>query len=129
LAIAYIITGVLPAPLIPYGGFVVVFMDCKYCIAFILKNGNTPSFTKVSYLSVASLDTVDSSSSLASPSDQECGVLGYNSVDLLCSSCDALVQFRLGHHSEDCKKCCKQDGDAGLQSQSKYPRAILEVCG
>ena len=60
---------------------------------------------------------------------QECGVLGYNSVDLLCSSCDALVQFRLGHHSEDCKKCCKQDGDAGLQSQSKYPRAILEVCG
>ena len=71
MAIAYIITGVLPAPLIPYGGFVVVFMDCKYCIAFILKNGNTSSFTKVSYLSVASLDTVDSSSSLASPSDQE----------------------------------------------------------
>jgi len=79
--------------------------------------------------SVASVTAGDSSSLLSSPSELECGTLGYNSVDLLCSSCEALVQFSLGHHSDECRKCCKDDGDGGLQRQTKYPRAILEICG
>lgn len=67
--------------------------------------------------------------STPSLSASDCSSLGYNSADLLCSSCDALVQFSLGHHSDECKKCCKGDGGGGLEGQEKYPKAILEVCG
>jgi hypothetical protein len=59
----------------------------------------------------------------------ECLDLGFNSAKLLCSSCDDLKQFDLGALSADCTKCCTRDAGSATLENTKYERAILEVCG
>jgi len=58
-----------------------------------------------------------------------CLQLGLNSAKLLCSSCDDLKQFGLGTLMEDCEKCCTRDAGSAKLENTKYERAILEVCG
>jgi len=58
-----------------------------------------------------------------------CLDLGFNSAKLLCSSCDDLKQFDLGSLSSDCFKCCTRDAGSATLENTKYERAILEVCG
>ena len=68
----------------------------------------------------------DSSSS--GLSSEACESKGFNRADLVCSSCDDLVQFKIKESIvSDCRKCCKDDGKK--LERIKYPRAILEVCG
>ena len=67
----------------------------------------------------------------AALSEAECLAAGFDSKDLLCPSCDDLPQFQLRHLQSDCRECCKDDGNR-LQSgnnATKYPKAVLEVCG
>lgn len=45
-------------------------------------------------------------------STEKCIELGL-SANLLCSSCDALKQFKLGALVENCQSCCHADGDDG----------------
>jgi len=59
----------------------------------------------------------------------ECLELGFNSAKLLCSSCDDLKQFDLGSLSADCANCCTRDAGSASLENTKYERAILEVCG
>jgi len=59
----------------------------------------------------------------------KCLELGFNSAKLLCSSCDDLKQFDLGSLSGDCTKCCTRDAGSATLENTKYERAILEVCG
>lgn len=59
---------------------------------------------------------------------EKCKSLGFNKAVLSCSSCSDLVQFSLKHLTENCNKCCQDDGGAAL-TDTKYPKAILEVCG
>ena len=59
----------------------------------------------------------------------KCLELGFNSAKLLCSSCDDLKQFDLGALSGDCAKCCTRDAGSATLENTKYERAILEVCG
>jgi len=58
-----------------------------------------------------------------------CLQLGLNSAKLLCSSCDDLKQFELGTLLDDCEKCCTRDAGSAKLENTKYERAILEVCG
>ncbi len=58
-----------------------------------------------------------------------CLQLGFNSAKLLCSSCDDLKQFDLGVLSDGCLKCCTRDAGSAKLENTKYERAILEVCG
>lgn len=60
--------------------------------------------------------------------EAECRSLGLNRAELLCSSCNDLVQFQLKHLTANCLQCCKDDGRK-LEEMVKYPKAILEVCG
>jgi len=59
-------------------------------------------------------------------STEKCIELGL-SANLLCSSCDALKQFKLGALVENCRSCCHADGDDGSTAK-KYAKAVLEVC-
>jgi len=59
----------------------------------------------------------------------QCLDLGFNSAKLLCSSCDDLRQFDLGALSADCAQCCTRDAGSAKLENTKYERAILEVCG
>ena len=54
---------------------------------------------------------------------------GFNSAKLLCSSCEDLKQFDLGKVAADCVKCCTSDGGSAALENTKYEKAILEVCG
>ena len=58
-----------------------------------------------------------------------CLQLGFNAANLLCSSCDDLKQFDLGVLAEGCGKCCTRDAGSAKLENTKYERAILEVCG
>ena len=62
-----------------------------------------------------------------------CAESGFNSNELLCSTCEDLGQFKLGHLSRECHRCCKADpSNAGVGVAGdavKYPKAVLEVCG
>ena len=59
----------------------------------------------------------------------ECLEKGFNSAKLLCSSCDDLKQFDLGVLAQDCAACCISDGGSASLENTKYEKAILEVCG
>jgi anaerobic ribonucleoside-triphosphate reductase len=58
---------------------------------------------------------------------EECMALGLNKNFLMCSSCDALKEFSLDSLESECKSCCEED-DVNA-TPTKYPRALLEVCG
>jgi len=58
-----------------------------------------------------------------------CLSIGFNSAKLLCSACDDLKQFDLGVLSDGCEKCCTRDAGSAKLENTKYERAILEVCG
>jgi hypothetical protein len=59
---------------------------------------------------------------------EECRSLGLNKAELLCSSCDDLSKFGVSSKlTSDCKHCCNDDGRK--LDATKYPKAILEVCG
>ncbi|ROT78519.1 15 kDa selenoprotein [Penaeus vannamei] len=53
--------------------------------------------------------------------------VGLNKANLLCSSCDTLKEFNLDVLEANCRGCCNVD-DVNA-TPTKYPRAILEVCG
>ena len=59
----------------------------------------------------------------------ECLEKGFNSAKLLCSSCEDLKQFDLAKVAEDCLQCCVSDGGSSSLENTKYEKAILEVCG
>lgn len=59
----------------------------------------------------------------------QCLEKGFNSAKLLCSSCEDLNQFDLGKVAGDCTKCCTSDGGSAALENTKYEKAILEVCG
>jgi len=46
----------------------------------------------------------------------------------MCSDCETLGRFQLGELKKDCSECCTADGKK-LDESTKYPKAILEVCG
>jgi len=52
---------------------------------------------------------------------------GFNSDNLLCSSCDKLQQFNLDALSSSCYECCQEE--RSTDAVKKYSRARLEVCG
>jgi len=58
-----------------------------------------------------------------------CLQLGFDSAKLLCSACDDLKQFDLSSLSKDCESCCNRDAGSAKLENTKYERAILEVCG
>jgi len=58
-----------------------------------------------------------------------CLDLGFNSAKLLCSACADLRQFDLAALSDGCEKCCNRDAGSATLENTKYERAILEVCG
>lgn len=60
-------------------------------------------------------------------STEECFAVGLNKANLLCSSCDTLKEFNLDVLEANCRGCCNVD-DVNA-TPTKYPRAILEVCG
>lgn len=66
---------------------------------------------------------------LCSSSESDCLSFGLNPAELLCSTCDDLVQFQLKHLTSKCKECCKDDGSGIKEVGVKYPKAVLEVCG
>ena len=59
----------------------------------------------------------------------ECLARGSNSAKLLCSTCEDLKQFDLSKVAADCVKCCTDDGGSASLENTKYEKAILEVCG
>ena len=59
----------------------------------------------------------------------ECLEKGFNSAKLLCSHCEDLKQFDLSKVSQDCLQCCVSDGGSSTLENTKYEKAILEVCG
>ena len=68
----------------------------------------------------------------AIPSIEECRSLGFHTPTLLCSSCDDIQRFEIQDKqliTNNCKNCCTDDGKTLESRESKYPKAILEVCG
>ena len=59
----------------------------------------------------------------------QCLEKGFNSAKLLCSSCEDLKQFDLSKVAQDCVQCCVSDGGSANLENTKYEKAILEVCG
>lgn len=59
----------------------------------------------------------------------QCLEKGFNSAKLLCSHCEDLKQFDLGKVAQDCVQCCVSDGGSANLENTKYEKAILEVCG
>uniref|UniRef100_A0A0K2UNZ4 15 kDa selenoproteinlike [Bombyx mori] n=1 Tax=Lepeophtheirus salmonis TaxID=72036 RepID=A0A0K2UNZ4_LEPSM len=62
-----------------------------------------------------------------SAEENNCSSLGFDKNVVPCSSCSDMVQFSLREVSKQCFKCCKDEENA--LEETKYPRAILEVCG
>ena len=56
-------------------------------------------------------------------STEKCIELGL-SANLLCSSCDALEQFKLGALVENCRSCCHADGDDGSSAKVKQTSSM-----
>lgn len=52
---------------------------------------------------------------------------GFNSNNLLCSSCDKLQHFNLDALTPSCYECCQEE--SSTDAVKKYSRARLEVCG
>ena len=70
--------------------------------------------------------------SVAIHSIEECRSLGFHTPTLLCSSCDDIQRFDIQDKpiiTSNCKNCCTDDGKTLESRESKYPKAILEVCG
>ncbi|XP_026461767.1 selenoprotein F [Ctenocephalides felis] len=57
---------------------------------------------------------------------EDCKALGFNKLDLYCSSCHELDSFGLGIIKDHCLECCNKDDDDLIAP--KYPKAVLEVC-
>lgn len=82
----------------------------------------------LSSLLVGCLELVGSS--LAAQLDSaSCLQLGFNPAKLLCSACEDLRQFDLAVLAGDCGRCCNSDGGSANLENTKYEKAILEVCG
>lgn len=63
-------------------------------------------------------------------SAEECKDLGFNRAQVLCSSCDDLSRFSVSTDiTNNCRSCCNDEGRQLDSRDSKYPKAILEVCG
>jgi len=64
-------------------------------------------------------------------SAEECLKLGFNRMNLQCSSCDLLPKYELNSLEESCYQCCQSSdpGDKEKPSVKQYPKATLEVCG
>merc|ERR1712156_170085 len=63
-------------------------------------------------------------------SPEECKNLGFIKSDLLCSSCDDLARFKVSSSiTSACRNCCNDEGRNLDEGTTKYPKAILEVCG
>ena len=77
------------------------------------------------------LGLLDSGSVLGSEllDSASCLAAGFNSASLLCSSCADLKQFDLGQLEDTCTACCTRDAGSAALENTKYERAILEVCG
>jgi len=58
-----------------------------------------------------------------------CLQLGFNPAKLLCSACVDLRRFDLSALAGDCGQCCNSDGGSANLENTKYEKAILEVCG
>lgn len=70
--------------------------------------------------------------SVAIHSIEECRSLGFHTPTLLCSSCDDIQRFEIQDKpviTSNCKNCCSDDEKTLESRESKYPKAILEVCG
>ena len=70
--------------------------------------------------------------SVALQSLEECRSLGFHTPTLLCSSCDDIQRFDIKDKqviTNNCRDCCTDDGKTLESRESKYPKAILEVCG
>ena len=70
--------------------------------------------------------------SVALQSLEECRTLGFHTPTLLCSSCDDIQRFDIKDKqviTNNCRDCCTDDGKTLESRESKYPKAILEVCG
>ena len=50
-------------------------------------------------------------------------------ADLFLCSCEDLKQFDLGKVATDCNLCCNSDGGSAALENTRYEKAILEVCG
>ena len=63
---------------------------------------------------------------------EDCRSLGFHTPTLLCSSCDDIQRFEIQDKqiiTTNCKNCCSDDGKTLESRDTKYPKAILEVCG
>jgi hypothetical protein len=63
---------------------------------------------------------------------EDCRSLGCHTPTLLCSSCDDIQRFDIKDKqviTNNCRNCCTDDGKTLESRDSKYPKAILEVCG
>jgi len=61
--------------------------------------------------------------------EKKCSELGFNTPNLMCSDCETLSRFSLpAELKKECGSCCTADGKK-LDETTKYPKAILEVCG
>ena len=63
---------------------------------------------------------------------EECRSLGFHTPTLLCSSCEDIQRFDIKDKqviTTNCRNCCTDDGKTLESRESKYPKAILEVCG
>uniref|UniRef100_A0A913X530 Selenoprotein F n=1 Tax=Exaiptasia diaphana TaxID=2652724 RepID=A0A913X530_EXADI len=58
---------------------------------------------------------------------EKCRELGFSS-NLLCGSCDELVQFKMDQQFVDnCRSCCHEEGESQAASK-RFASATLEVC-
>ena len=63
---------------------------------------------------------------------EDCRLLGFHTPTLMCSSCDDIQRFDIQDKqaiTSDCRNCCNDDDNTLESRESKYPKAILEVCG
>ncbi|XP_051170348.1 selenoprotein F [Leptopilina boulardi] len=62
---------------------------------------------------------------LAEYSSEDCKELGFIKSNLICSTCEKLIEYNLLEAAENCKQCCLKDDDT---QRKIYSKAILEIC-
>ena len=55
-------------------------------------------------------------------SSSECTNLGYSSMNLMCSNCNDLKQFKLAELEHSCRKCCANDENDQVEGEAKMVR-------
>jgi len=62
---------------------------------------------------------------LSEYSSQDCRSLGFNKVNLMCSTCKKCLEYDLKDIHDHCIECCVKEEDT---STKRYAKAELEVC-